>query len=183
MKDFFEMAEGYEPCNPDSLPKPRLADHVKEPVDQWILEHETVEQDTYEKARMVWAELGDQAIPELDSHDEHDETDPLPDLKAEYIRQVLPATAKNYCEKLKPMVFESAGLAMIPLDLLANVESEPVIIGQMFGVPRDDGYVPVLVLETTITGGPHQAIDQLHGIWHLLNDIYSDDPTELQVLF
>lgn len=175
----FEVAsDSYEPCDPHSQPNAELVDYIKEPVDQWILENSTIDADTFQDARSVWQELGQCAIPE-------EAPDPGgPDsLQPEYIRQVQPATVKQFAERLQPMVFEAIGLAMIPLDLLARIEEDPVIIGQMFGVPREDGYAPVLVLDTTITGGWQRCIDQLHMIFHLMNDIYSSDPQEVQVLF
>lgn len=175
----FEVASNdYEPCNPDSQPNAELRDYIKEPVDQWILENSTIEAGTFQDARSVWQELGQQAIP--DSEPDLGGPDSL---KPEYIRQVQPAVVKQFAERLQPMVFESIGLAMIPLDLLAQIESDPVIIGQMFGVPREDGYVPLLVLDSTITGGWERCINQLHMIFHLLNDIYSEDPHEVQVVF
>lgn len=178
-KNPFEVAdESYEPCDPASQPNAELMDYIKEPVDQWILEHGTVEADTFRDARSVWQQLGSQAISE-----EAPDVGGPDSLQPEYIRQVQPATVKQFAERLKPMVFESVGLAAIPLDLLARIEDDPVVIGQMFGVPREGGYAPVLILDTTITGGWQRCIEQLHMLFHLLNDIYSDDPKEVQVLF
>lgn len=178
--DPFEAAEGYEPCDPDSEPPRELADWIKEPVDQWLLQQDTVDRETYLKSRKIWAELGEPVLQEPDIPDGHD---PLPDMQAKYVRLVDPATVKEFAEKLQPMVFEGVGLHMIPMGMLAQVENDPVILGQMFGVPRDAGYCPVLVLQTTIAGGVGRCLEQLHGIFHLLNDIYSDDPEEVQVVF
>lgn len=178
-KNPFEVAaESYEPCDPHSLPNQELVDYIKEPVEMWILDNETIEADTYRDARSVWQELGQQAVPEGDEIGGPDSLQP------EYIRQVQPATVKQFAERLQPMVFESVGLAMIPLDLLARIEDRPVIVGQMFGVPRDDGYVPLLVLDTTIEGGKGRCLNQMHILFHLANDIFSDEPAEeIEVLF
>jgi hypothetical protein len=178
-KNPFEVAdESYEPCDPHSQPNTELVDYIKEPVDQWILENSTIEADIYRKARSVWAELGQQAVPEGDSIGGPDS------LQDSYIRQVQPATVKRFAERLHPMTFESVGLAMIPLDLLAQIEQDPVIIGQMFGVPREGGYVPLLILDTTIQGGKGRCLNQMHMLFHLVNDIFSDEPAEeIEVLF
>jgi len=151
-----------------------------EPVDQWLLDHGAVDSDVVEDAMAVWQELGKPVLDEdtipVDVQEELDHLDP------DTIRQVQPAVVKNYAERLKPMVFESLGLAAIPLNLLARIENDAVIIGQMFGVPRDDGYVPVLILETTVAGRMDNALSQMHGLFHLLNDCYSEDPEEIQVM-
>lgn len=178
-KNPFEIAdESYEPCDPSSQPNPELVDYIKEPVDQWILEHGVIEAETYQDARSVWTELGDQVIP-----DDAGSPPDLDTMEPHHIRKVRPAVVKQFAERLKPMIFESIGLAAIPLDLLAQIEDQPVIIGQMFGVPREGAYAPVLILTSTITKDEPGCLDELHMIFHLLNDIYSDDPTEVQVMF
>lgn len=179
MKEFIEMAEGYEPCDPNSEPGRKLRDYIMEPVDQWLLEQGAVEASTVEAARDVWVELGQ---PVIDADPEEIPDHELEVMEPDAVRQVQPATVKQFAEKLQPMIFEGLGLASIPLGLLAQIESDPVIIGQMFGVPRDGGYAPILVLTTTISGGPERCVDQLHGIMHLLNDIYGDNPEEIQVM-
>lgn len=178
-KNPFEVAaESYDPCDPASQPNPELVDYLKEPVDQWILEHGVVEEATYREAREVWSNLGDCLIPATP------ETEKLEHLQPEYIRLVNPATARNFAVKLKPMVFESASLAMLPLGFLESVESRQIIAGQMFGVPRDDALVPVLVLDMLPPDEhPDKAIESMHEFFHLLNDSFADDPTELEVVF
>lgn len=174
----FEVAdESYNPCDPASQPNPELADYIKEPVEQWILDNSVIEADTFQAARKVWQELGQQAVPEG-----HDIGGP-DGLQADYIRQVQPAVVKQFAEKIQPMTFESVGLAVIPLGLLAQIEEDPVIVGQMFGVPRDDGYVPLLILDSTITGGVERCISQMHMFFHLVDDVFSEDPEEVGVLF
>lgn len=173
----FEVASAdYDPCDPDSLPGRELEDYVKEPIEQWILENDTIEADTYRKARQVWQELGQRAI-EPDAPDVGG-----PDaLQPEYIRKVSPRNVKEFATRLDLLAFETVGLAAIGSDTLASLGYEPVMVGQMFGVPRGDGYAPVLALDTTLGGRP--CIDELHVVFHLLNDIYSEDPREVGVLF
>lgn len=177
--DFHEMADGYEPCNPESQPGQELTDWIKQPVDQWILEHGTTDAETIEAAQEVWMNLGSPVIePDAEPPEDMQEV-----MNPKAIRQVTPTTMKEFGERLQPMIFEGIRLAMIPLDLLASIESQPVIVGQMFGVPREGGYAPVLVITGLIAGGSiEDSVDQLHGIFHLLNDIYSDDPEEIQVM-
>lgn len=180
INDFSELADGYEPCNPESQPGQELTDWIKEPVDQWILEHGTTDAETVKKARDVWMELGS---PVIDPAAPEPPEEVKESMHPEAIRQVTPASVKEYAERLKPMIFEGMRLAMVPLDLLARIESQPVIVGQMFGVPREGGYAPVLVITGTIAGGSiEDSVDQLHGIFHLLNDIYSSNPEEVQVV-
>ena len=180
ISEFTEMADGYDPCDPNSQPSRELRDYIMEPVDQWLLDHGAVDSHVVEDAMAVWQELGTPVLDEdtipVDVQEELDHLDP------DTIRKVQPAVVKDYAERLKPMVFESLGLAAIRLDLLARVENDPVIIGQMFGVPRDDAFVPVLILETTIAGGMDHALSQMHGFFHLLNDCYSENPEEIQVM-
>lgn len=178
-KNPFEVAdESYEPCNPDSQPNTELVDYIKEPVDQWILDHETVTVETYKKAREVWVELGEQVVSEEFGSD----YEGTPGMEADHIQAATGREVNVFGAKLQPMMFESFELHALPKELLI-MEPEPTVIGQMFGVPREGGYVPMLVIDTFIDQEPIQCIETLHYFFHLLNDIYSDDPEEVQVVF
>jgi len=178
MRDLFEAADGYDPCDPDSQPPRELKDMILEPVDIWNLDHGSISQDTFEDALDLWMDIGDSVLKDETPMEES----PHPNMDPGAIRIASPQSVAEFCEDLRPLIMESVGLAAIPLDVLLATETRPVILGQMFGVPRADGYVPVLVLETTVHSGIEHAVHQMHGFFHLMDDTFSEDPEEVGIL-
>lgn len=175
MEDPFQMGE-YDPYDPESEPNRELKDHIAEPVDLWVLEHGAVTADTFRKAREVWTELGEPTEVEAPI-DAPDAWDP------DHIRMVTPAQVNEYAGELKPNVFESLQLHKIPSTALAALSDSHMIAGQIIGVPVQDGYCPTLLLTVGKDTDPADLADSILQTIHIANDVFGDDPEDMQVIF